>query len=293
MIELLIAEMEGIVKSLRAVMVLSLIFILAGCTTAVKETTKHDEHKRHYEKSLYKVTEAENYSVEMMVEDKMFKVGVNAADVIIHDRNDREVVGAEITITPWMPEMGHGVFTPPSITERGGGLYRVEDVTLVMGGHWEMRIEISKDMIKDIVVFDFPDVKAETGHTHQHDQKMLVTKAPTDLDVSTSSLSSNKTFKVSYTSDRDPAPVNRIHSWTLNVLTADGKPVTGAIISLDGNMPEHGHGLPTEPEVTQEISSGEYLVEGMKFSMPGWWVIDFNIKSGDKQDTVKFNLILR
>ncbi len=280
-------------KSLRSVMVLSLIFILAGCATAVKETNKHDEHKRHYEKSFYKVTQAENYSVEMMVEDKMFKVGVNAADIIIHDRNDREVVGADITITPWMPEMGHGVFTPPNITERGGGLYRVEDVTLVMGGLWEMRIEISKDNIKDIVVFDFPDVKAETGHAREHDHKMVVTKAPADLDLSTSRLSSNKAFKVSYTSDREPAPVNKIHSWRLNVLTAEGDPVTGAIISLDGNMPEHGHGLPTEPEVTQEISSGEYLVEGMKFSMPGWWVIDFNIKTDDKQDSVKFNLILR
>jgi hypothetical protein len=192
-----------------------------------------------------------------------------------------------------MPEMGHGVFTAPIITERGGGLYRVEDVTLVMGGLWEIRIEISKDKIKDTVVFDFPDVKAETGHAHRHDQKMVITKAPADLDVSTSSLSSNKIFNVSYTSDHEPSPVNRIHSWTLHVQTADGKPVTGADISLDGNMPEHGHGLPTEPEVTQEVSSGEYLVEGMKFSMPGWWVINFNIKSGDKQDTVTFNLILK
>jgi hypothetical protein len=286
--------MEGIVNSLKSIMVLSMLIILTGCATAGEETHKQGEHhKRHYEKSLYKVAEAGNYSVEMMIKDNMFNVGVNAADIIIHDKNDNEVVGANITFTPWMPEMGHGVFTAPGITERGGGLYRIEDVTLVMGGFWEMKIEIEKDNVKDMVVFEFKDVRADTGHSEKHKHEMVVTRAPSDLDLSTSSLSSNKTFKVSYTSDRDPAPVNRIHSWTLNVLTADGKPVTGAIISLNGNMPEHGHGLPTEPEVTQEISSGEYLVEGMKFSMPGWWVIDFNIKSGDKQDTVKFNLILK
>ena len=192
-----------------------------------------------------------------------------------------------------MPEMGHGVFTASRITERGGGVYRVEDVTLVMGGLWDMTIVIEKDRVEDMVVFKFPDVKADTGHGQQHKHKMVVTEAPADLDLSTSRLSSNKAFKVSFTSDREPAPVNKIHSWTLNVLTAEGNPVTGAIISLDGNMPEHGHGLPTEPEVTQEISSGKYLVEGMKFSMPGWWVIDFNIKTADRQDSVKFNLILK
>ena len=274
-------------------MSLMIMIIAAGCTARGEQIHQQGDFTRHYENSLFKKTEAGAYSVEMMIKDKMFDVGVNAADIIIHDRNDKEVVGADITFTPWMPEMGHGVFTAPRITERGGGLYRVEDVTLVMGGLWEMRIEINKDDVKDIVIFEFPNVKAESGHDNKHDHKMVVTKAPSDLDLSTSRLSSNKTFQVSYMSDRDPAPINRIHSWTLKVSTSEGKPVTGARISLDGDMPEHGHGLPTEPEVTQEISSGEYLVEGMKFSMPGWWVINFNIKTDDKQDTVKFNLILK
>jgi hypothetical protein len=58
-------------------------------------------------------------------------------------------------------------------------------------------------------------------------------------------------------------------------------------------MPEHGHGMPTQPEVTQELSGGEYLVEGMKFSMPGWWVMKFHIKTIDKEDHATFNLLLK
>jgi len=188
--------------------------------------------------------------------------------------------------------MGHGVFDPPKVTERGGGLYRVEDVTLVMGGHWEMRIEVTKDGLTDSIIFDFPEVKAKMDHSNKHKHDMVVTKAPSDLDVSKSGLSSNKIFKVTYLSNHDPVPVNRIHNWSLSVQTADGQPVRGAKIILDGDMPEHGHGLPTVPEVTREFSPGEYLVEGMKFSMPGWWVINFNIKTNDKQDSIKFNLLL-
>ena len=40
-------------------------------------------------------------------------------------------------------------------------------------------------------------------------------------------------------------------------------------------MPEHGHGFPTVPEVTEYLGDGKYLVEGLKFSMPGWWVGQF------------------
>ncbi len=58
-------------------------------------------------------------------------------------------------------------------------------------------------------------------------------------------------------------------------------------------MPQHGHGLPTEPEVTQELGDGYYIVEGMKFSMPGWWIINFHIKTQDDEDSVTFNLYLK
>jgi hypothetical protein len=58
-------------------------------------------------------------------------------------------------------------------------------------------------------------------------------------------------------------------------------------------MPEHGHGLPTEPEVNDETAPGVYLVEGMKFSMPGWWVVTFHVKSGSSEDSVTFNLRLK
>ena len=82
-------------------------------------------------------------------------------------------------------------------------------------------------------------------------------------------------------------------SLILTVKTTGGTPVTDATIRIVGDMPEHGHGFPTVPEVTEELGAGEYLVEGIKFSMPGWWVIDFHITAGEVMDSVGFNVILQ
>lgn len=116
--------------------------------------------------------------------------------------------------------------------------------------------------------------------------------APASLDTSISILTDQELFRVSYSSNEKPLPLNRIHSWTLHVETADGQPVENAELSIDGGMPEHGHGLPTSPQVTENLGGGDYLVEGMKFQMPGWWEVRFDISAGGQSDTVTFNLIL-
>ncbi len=98
-------------------------------------------------------------------------------------------------------------------------------------------------------------------------------------------------FHVSYKSNIEPLPLNLIHSWVLHVDTLDGKPVLKASISVYGGMPKHKHGLPTQPEVT-ELGDGNYLVEGLKFSMVGVWKIWFKIKEDEITDAVSFDVEL-
>ncbi len=57
-------------------------------------------------------------------------------------------------------------------------------------------------------------------------------------------------------------------------------------------MPQHGHGLPTKPVVTGPLDSGDYLVQGLKFNMGGWWVVKFRIMAPATPDPVFFNLSL-
>ncbi|NTU83210.1 MAG: FixH family protein [Chloroflexales bacterium] len=121
---------------------------------------------------------------------------------------------------------------------------------------------------------------------------MWMSYVPADLDYATTRLSNGGAYRVSYEPRHGPIAVNQIHAWTIHVETADGQPIEGATIAVDGDMPQHGHGLPTEPQVTQDLGGGDYLVEGLKFHMPGWWVVDYTITAGGQTDTVRFNLLL-
>jgi hypothetical protein len=118
-------------------------------------------------------------------------------------------------------------------------------------------------------------------------------KPTSEADYAKTRVSKTGAFKASYTSDPEAVPVNKLHSWKLKVEAADGTPVKDAEITVDGIMPEHGHGMPTQPKVTKNYGDGTYLVEGMKFSMSGWWVMTFGIKAGGKTDSVTFNLQLK
>ena len=117
--------------------------------------------------------------------------------------------------------------------------------------------------------------------------------APADLDYAVERLSDRGLFTVRYASELDPVSINEVHVWNLHVETADGQPVDDATITVGGGMPEHNHGMPTQPEVTGYLGDGNYRVEGMKFQMPGWWTVTFAIVAAGQEDAVTFNLNLQ
>ena len=90
----------------------------------------------------------------------------------------------------------------------------------------------------------------------------------------------------------EPVAINQIHSWRIKLTTASGVPVTKAVFYVGGGMPDHGHGFPTYPRVTEQLGDGTYLLEGMKFSMHGRWEIKFAIQAADVSDMVTFNTMI-
>jgi len=116
--------------------------------------------------------------------------------------------------------------------------------------------------------------------------------SPDELDISTEKMSEAGYFNIAVSSNMDPVELNEIHSWTIHVETPDGQAVEGAEIVVDGGMPQHNHGFPTTPEVTEELGDGDYLLEGVKFSMAGWWELKLAITAGDQSDSITFNLVL-
>ena len=116
---------------------------------------------------------------------------------------------------------------------------------------------------------------------------------PTDLDTSTEQLSESGQYVVSYQPSASPVPINELHSWTIRIATPDGEPVEDASITIDGDMPQHGHGLPTQPQATSYLGDGRYLIEGVKFQMTGWWFMEFDITAAGSHDVVRFDFVLR
>jgi hypothetical protein len=116
---------------------------------------------------------------------------------------------------------------------------------------------------------------------------------PADLDTSITRTSEQSKFRGSWASQLEPIYINQIHTWTIHVESPDGRLIENGQITVDGGMPQHGHGLPTQPKVTQYLGQGNYRVEGMKFNMTGWWVVKFHITADGKSDTLQFDLILQ
>jgi hypothetical protein len=104
--------------------------------------------------------------------------------------------------------------------------------------------------------------------------------------------SDKEMFLISYESELQPISINRIHNWVVHIEATDGSPVDDATITLIGGMPDHDHGLPTLPLATRYLGDGDYLVEGMKFHMNGWWQITISITVAGRSDSVTFDLQL-
>lgn len=115
---------------------------------------------------------------------------------------------------------------------------------------------------------------------------------PKDLDVALDKPSAAGLYRVALVPPAQAPAINQMHSWKVKLATADGQPVHGATFAVDGGMPQHGHGLPTQPRVTRELAAGTYQLDGMKFSMTGWWEVKLAIDGPQGADKVTFNTVV-
>ena len=121
---------------------------------------------------------------------------------------------------------------------------------------------------------------------------MMFVKAPKDLDYSRTRASVGGLYRATIRPTGDSIPKGRLQRWTLHLETTSGTVVDSAVVTMDGGMPQHGHGLPTKPRVTRALGNGDHLVEGVKFNMGGWWVVKFRVDAPAGRDSVVFNVQL-
>lgn len=115
---------------------------------------------------------------------------------------------------------------------------------------------------------------------------------PRDLDLTLQHASTQGRFVVALKPPPGGPVLHQVQTWQLRLTEPDGTPVSQARILFDGGMPQHGHGFPTQPRITREISPGVYALEGVKFSMSGWWDMRLALRAGERSDTAVFNVVL-
>ncbi|TPN88601.1 FixH family protein [Mesorhizobium sp. CU2] len=111
-------------------------------------------------------------------------------------------------------------------------------------------------------------------------------------DTSRSKKTQNGLFVASFEPERGVVRQGDLQSWVLTLKTAAGAPVEGAAIAVSGGMPQHDHGLPTSPQATDYLGDGRYRIDGIKFTMSGWWQLHFSISAAAGSDSVAFNIVL-
>lgn len=121
---------------------------------------------------------------------------------------------------------------------------------------------------------------------------LTVASIAQEADVKEAWLSRSGYYKVSYTSELTPVAINKIHRWIFHVEDSAGEPLRNATISITGGMPEHNHGLPTSPRMTESMGNGDYVLEGMRFHMSGYWELTVTVEADGRRDTVVITLTI-
>ena len=80
--------------------------------------------------------------------------GLITVEILATDANDEPVDGLDLAVQPWMPQMGHGASTKPSIDAKGEGRYVISHVACFMPGRWELRMSIA-GAVKDSATVAF------------------------------------------------------------------------------------------------------------------------------------------
>lgn len=146
------------VTLMAAVMVL---FIFAQVPAGVHDEGSAPGKKRiftkHFQETLFDISEHGTYSIEILLDETEYKIGKGVIGIVVHNKDDGDVEGAEIVLIHRSIENGGQAPGAVQIKEKGGGLYIVSGLNLKRDGRWELSITVKKSGEQDEVKFIFPD----------------------------------------------------------------------------------------------------------------------------------------
>ncbi len=113
---------------------------------------------KHFNESLFDITEKSEFSVEILLDDKEYKIGKDVIGIVIHNSRHQDVENASVTVDYRNMDTGESADRGAVVKETGRGLYTVSNLDLNKKGRWKLTITVRKDGLDDSVQFLFPDV---------------------------------------------------------------------------------------------------------------------------------------
>ncbi|MEM7376184.1 MAG: auxin-binding protein [Pseudomonadota bacterium] len=95
-------------------------------------------------------------------------------------------------------------------------------------------------------------------------------------------------FDVSLQPETRTPEIGTLHNWVVRVTDRAGMPLHPIALAVGGGMAGHGHGLPTQPQITAYLGDGAHRIEGVKFNMAGEWTLRIGIEYGGLRDIAEF-----
>lgn len=106
-----------------------------------------------------------------------------------------------------------------------------------------------------------------------------------------------KRYHVALRFEPDPPPMGELFQVVATVTAPDGTPVEDAKVTIDARMPQHAHGMETDPVVEAGACDaagscrhpgGEYRASGFKFHMGGDWTLLVDVSGPRGIDSTSF-----
>ncbi len=113
---------------------------------------------KHFKESLFDVTKKAEFSVEILLDDKEYKIGKDVIGIVVHNSHNQDVEKADITIDFSNADTGELAAQTPVVKEKGRGLYIVSNLDIKKDGRWKLTITVRKDGLEDSAQFLFPEV---------------------------------------------------------------------------------------------------------------------------------------
>jgi hypothetical protein len=140
--------------------VLGIGLLLTGLASSFQaEADKNTKRifTKHFQETLFDISKKAEFSIEILLNDKEYKIGKNVIGIVIHNARDQDVEKATIFIDFRNIDTGRPAAQTPVVKEKGEGLYIVSDLDLKKEDRWTLTIRVKKDGIEDSVQFLLPD----------------------------------------------------------------------------------------------------------------------------------------